>query len=152
MLCVLYRYTYKVNGAKTYQVQVNRTSSVIHGILYSTFKVMLQKGAFSGYRAWSWVTLDLVARKKALYVHVYCVFAVEYSTFRQVDEEDTSRKPWNNLARHTRVMIAFLHKAVSDERNIENLTVYSLQGVGLSASVTAAGRLQLTLFHFLRIC
>lgn len=31
----------------------------------------------------------------------------------QVDEEDLSSRPWNNIAQHTRIMISFLYKAVS---------------------------------------
>lgn len=35
------------------------------------------------------------------------------SRFMQVDDEDTTPRPWNNIAQYTRTMVSFLHKAVS---------------------------------------
>lgn len=43
----------------------------------------------------------------------FCCF-VAFCAGEQVDEDDTSLRPWNNIAQHTRAIINFLYKAVSE--------------------------------------
>ncbi|CAN0148094.1 unnamed protein product [Pylaiella littoralis] len=56
----------------------------------------------------------------------------------EVDEDDLSSRPWNNIAQHTRIMVSFLNKAV---RRRKKILVHCRHGSSTSAAVITAYRL-----------